>query len=331
MGVVDGSMAVGERSPAVTVIRSSDVDPGERREYWRHTICDTLGPLDLRIGGGAPLVGEIATARLGPIGVARIVTTTPHAVRRTTGLIRRDASETVRLVLPIAGTARLAQDGRSTTITPASFTMYDFSRPYVLDYTGAVELAVYSIPRSRLPVPADAVRDLTAAPISAVDGAGALTAPLFARLVRDIDRYDTATAARLSTVVLELVTVLLGERLEGAAPPTTALMPRLCAFIDSHLPDPDLTPAVVAAAHHISPRSLHRLFAAEETTVSRWIRQRRLERCRLDLADPRLRRLSVSTIAARWGMPNSAHFSRLFRAVHGMPPSVYREMVDAAR
>jgi len=48
-------------------------------------------------------------------------------------------------------------------------------------------------------------------------------------------------------------------------------------------------------------------------------------------SDLRLRRLSVSTIAARWGMPNSAHFRRLFRAVHGVPPSVYREMVDAAR
>jgi AraC-like DNA-binding protein len=71
-------------------------------------------------------------------------------------------------------------------------------------------------------------------------------------------------------------------------------------------------------------RYLYRLFEAQGTTVAAWIRHRRLERCRADLTDPALRAAPVSAVAARWGLPDSAHFSRLFRRTYGLPPAEYR-------
>jgi AraC-like DNA-binding protein len=79
-----------------------------------------------------------------------------------------------------------------------------------------------------------------------------------------------------------------------------------------------------ATAHHISLRYLHKLFEGQPTTASGWIRQRRLERCRRDLLDPALGDRSVGAIAARWGLIDAAHFSRLFRAAYGLPPGEYR-------
>ena len=55
-----------------------------------------------------------------------------------------------------------------------------------------------------------------------------------------------------------------------------------------------------------------------------WTRQRRMDRCRRDLADPGLAARPIAAIAARWGFSSAADFSRAFRAVHGMPPSEYR-------
>jgi AraC-like DNA-binding protein len=49
-------------------------------------------------------------------------------------------------------------------------------------------------------------------------------------------------------------------------------------------------------------------------------------RCRRDLLDPALRDRPVSAIAARWGITDPAHFSRLFRATYGVPPSEYRDL-----
>jgi AraC-like DNA-binding protein len=51
---------------------------------------------------------------------------------------------------------------------------------------------------------------------------------------------------------------------------------------------------------------------------------RRLERCARDLLDPALAHEPIGEIAARWGITNPAHFSRLFRAQFGLSPSEYR-------
>lgn len=134
---------------------------------------------------------------------------------------------------------------------------------------------------------------------------------------------------RLAAALMDLLIVALAERLGRAArlAPSTqrrALLASVRGFIDQRLADPELSPGAIAAAHHISLRYLHKLFEAQPTTVSGWIRQRRLERCRRDLLDPALADWPVSAIAARWGLVDAAHFSRLFRAAYGLPPTEYR-------
>ncbi|HSK95294.1 MAG TPA: helix-turn-helix domain-containing protein, partial [Euzebyales bacterium] len=104
------------------------------------------------------------------------------------------------------------------------------------------------------------------------------------------------------------------------------LLLRIHTYIAQNLTDPKLSPTTIATACHISTRYLHTLFRQQGDTVAGWIRDRRLDRCRHDLADPRLRSLPVSAIAARWGLIDAARFSRAFRAAYGVPPTVYRRM-----
>lgn len=108
-----------------------------------------------------------------------------------------------------------------------------------------------------------------------------------------------------------------------------ALLASVHDFIARRLPDPRLTPQTIADAHQISLRHLQKLFHAEGLTVAGWVRHQRLERCRHDLADPRLRDRSINAIATRWGFGDAAHFSRLFRAAYGLPPSDYRQLTHS--
>jgi AraC-like DNA-binding protein len=94
-----------------------------------------------------------------------------------------------------------------------------------------------------------------------------------------------------------------------------AMTLRIQEFIDHHLGDPDLSPGMVAAAHHISTRTLHKLFEAEEHTIAASIRRSRLERCRQDLLDPGLLNCPVGAVGARWGFRDAAGFSRAFRGL----------------
>jgi AraC-like DNA-binding protein len=95
-------------------------------------------------------------------------------------------------------------------------------------------------------------------------------------------------------------------------------------FIDQNLANPDLCPAAIAAAHHISERYLYLVFAGQGTSVAAWIRDRRLQLCRQDLADPAMRARPVAAIATRWGFASPAHFSRVFRRTFGIAPGQYR-------
>ncbi|RNG34673.1 helix-turn-helix transcriptional regulator [Streptomyces botrytidirepellens] len=91
-----------------------------------------------------------------------------------------------------------------------------------------------------------------------------------------------------------------------------------------------MTPQAIADAHHISLRHLQQLLAEDDTSPAAWIRHSRLERCRLDLANPRLNTRPIQAIAARWGFTDPTHFSCLFRAAHGVPPRDYRNLPPAA-
>jgi AraC-like DNA-binding protein len=189
-------------------------------------------------------------------------------------------------------------------------------------------------PRSLVPLRRDELARLTAVPVAGDRGGGALISSLALRLPDHLDEYDDAEGVRLGTAVLDLLAAGMAARLDrtdAVAPETRqrALLQRIRAFIDERLGDADLRPTTVAEAHHISLRYLHRLFETEDTTVAEWIRHRRLERCRRDLLDPAHVDRPVAAIGARWGIPNPAHFNRVFRATYGITPGECRRSAMA--
>ena len=120
-----------------------------------------------------------------------------------------------------------------------------------------------------------------------------------------------------------------GPRTAGAPVAATArsraqLREQIERHIAARLDDPDLGPASIAAAHFVSARQLHRLYAETGESVTRRIRRARLEHARRDLGDRRLADASITHVARRYGFTDLASFSRAFRAAYGISPSEYR-------
>src|SRR5699024_11659728 len=72
---------------------------------------------------------------------------------------------------------------------------------------------------------------------------------------------------------------------------------------------------------------LHMRFSAHKTTVGAYIRTRRLERIRADLANPLHKGDSIATISARYGLHDPSQVSRAFKAEFRESPSAFRTRV----
>ncbi len=92
---------------------------------------------------------------------------------------------------------------------------------------------------------------------------------------------------------------------------------RAIDYIEAHLGD-DFSMAEIAAVAAMSPSWFQSAFrTVMGRPVFAYVRERRLERARLLLAD---RRLSLSQIAYTCGFSSHSHMSRLFRARYGVSP-----------
>lgn len=174
---------------------------------------------------------------------------------------------------------------------------------------------------------------VTATTLRGSHGLAALAAGLVQRVALGDGPYAGPSGIHVSDAVTDLVAGMVAERV-GDAPDEdaarTAVRARVHRFIELHLADPELSPQVVARAVGVSLRYLYKLFENEPTTVSAFIRDRRLDQVVRDLSDPRLTHRTIAAIAAQWGFFEPAHFSRAFRTREGITPREFRHRALSA-
>jgi AraC-like DNA-binding protein len=309
------------------VFRAEDVPARSRVDYWRHVAGETIVPLDLRIPGAPDFRSRVRTGDVGAVRVTEVMAPTAE-LWRTAKLIRRSDPGLYKIDVVAGGHMAVDQDRRQACLGPGDFTLVDLSRPGHWA-NSPVRLVSVLFPRALLPLRQDEVARLTAVRIPGDQGTAALVSSLTCQLPRHLDDHGAADGARLGTAVLDMLAVALAARLdrESELPDGNrqrTLLLHIHAYIEQRLADPDLSPGMIAAAHYISVRYLHRLFETQQTSVASWIRRRRLDRCRRDLLDPALQARPLSATAARWGFASAVQFSRAFRAAYGVPPGEYR-------
>ncbi|MER5209157.1 helix-turn-helix domain-containing protein [Streptomyces sp. NPDC002838] len=316
-----------------TVFRCEDVPADDRLAYWRERVGRTAATLDVTSDYAADYRAELRLLELGPVTVWS-ATFLPTRFLRDAQMVRQSDPEIFHLRLILGGELAFDHGGRTDTFGPSDLYLADSSRPGDLrsydDGEGGLLTAVgVEVPKVLLPVPPH--RELLGRRLSAREGIGALLKDFLTGLDRQADTVRPSDAARLGTVLLDLLSAWIAQVLETepALPPETrnrAMAQGIRAFIRQNLHDPELTPPVIAAAHHISLSYLHRIFQeqAQGETVAAWIRRQRLEGARRDLADPALRGTPIHAIAARWGLPRASDFSRAFRTAYGISPKEHR-------
>ncbi|MFE4423420.1 helix-turn-helix domain-containing protein [Streptomyces sp. NPDC056817] len=311
------------------VFDSADFHGCDALDAWAETTADTVMPTKFRLVGTDTFHGWLNATPLGPVQVSAMAY---HSFRsfRTSKLIRRADPECFQVAFMRSGRHVLEQNGSRAALRPGEMAVFDSSRPFESWADG--ESLLIQFPHNLLPLSARRIDWILARPLPGDKGIGCLLADFLTRVEEDGADYTPQDAMRLATAGLDLVTAVLAHHLEResevpADSRQRALYLRVTSHIQRHLGDPALTTDSIAAAHHISVRSLHRLFQQHGVSVRAWIRAQRMEHCCRDLADPMRRHQPIAAIAARWGFPRPADFTRAFRTRYGITPSEYRNRV----
>lgn len=309
-----------------SLLTTDSVPTRQRRTYWREALSQTFASADVAVPDEV-CSGTIRTFPLGQLQLTRS-DGGPMRAWRTPRLIAQSESEYVVVNLLGRGVARVEQEAREVYLRPGEFAFCDMARPIHMEFPDPYQVKSLVLPRQVLGLSESELRQISASPLRSDMALGGLLSILLSRLADTTETFRPRTGELLARNVVDLLTVLADEQLgrdsEGTPSGDAVLLLRIRTFIGRHLADPDLTPEVIARAHHISVRYLHKIFEGEDTTVSRWIQSRRLEACRRDLLRRQAANHTIVAVAQRWGFTSAAHFSRVFRAAYGMSPSEWR-------
>ncbi|MEU1628445.1 helix-turn-helix domain-containing protein [Streptomyces sp. NPDC020096] len=320
-------------------MRSEDLPTADRFQWWREQCARDVVPTVASSPYADDFRATVTLAELGPLQLSVLDFPEVRAVR-TPALVRRSDPEQYGLSMIAANDLWFAQRDRDCRLGTGDLLLHDTSQPFdsrALPGAGPGKMLMLQLPKAELPLRPQRLNRLLARRLPTGAGMNAILARYLTGVASAVEQGEVGEreTVRLGEVALDLVAAALAAIVDAEdrlAPETRrrALLARIEQFIELNLADPELTPAVIAAHHHISLGYLHRLFQPRELTLATWIRHRRLERCHVDLADLRLRHLPVRAVAARWGFRHPADFSRAFRTAYGMTPGDYRRQALTA-
>lgn len=298
---------------------------------WQQAMSESFVPLTTRVPDN--FRGTVTHSRLGNLDFHWVSASRHRADRTGADIDNRDAG-CILLNVVTEGSVRVSQDGRQTLLRRGDFAIHDAARPYSVVFDTAFSQVVFCLPRSLLRQRMGCFNHFTAVRVPGDLQIGQVASRFMINVARLHLSDPTSTEAqRLSLQVIDLVALALSMQhdtplRESSSTHRSALLYRAKAYVEAHL-SAELNPATVAAALGCSARYVNDLFADEETTLGRYVMERRLGQCRLDLARSSDRR-QISEIAYAWGFASLSHFSRSFKERFSLSPSEYRAHGGAA-
>jgi len=308
---------------------TAGVSPADKTDVWESVLCSSYREWQVPHRLPATFFAHVKQHDFAGSGLVETICD-PCSGRRTKALTRKDDDLFVGVQLTTQGRERFkvgevaieAKAGDLVVWTTDAEVEFE-----VLERLHKVTLMIpWTLLRERLPER----RHLpVGGKIESGTGIGSLLAVHLLGLSNQIGALNTQQLGAVSRTTLEFLGIALTEQQPDAFDANASMFRRVQDFISAHLHEADLNPAMIAAANRISLRYLHLLFQRNGATVSGWIQEKRLAKCREFLSDSACSRQRIADIAYRWGFSSASHFSRAFKDRYGVTPIELRRAGDA--
>lgn len=297
-----------------------------RHDDWQAGLGRLVLPLDCSIAEPQSFQCSAMVRRLLRNTVAELRVEASRLARRNSHIDAGDA-DVVEVVWLLAGRSRTRQGPNSATLEAGQWTVLDPGREYALEFDHGSRLLLLLVPRAACPSWLPALNVLAGRALPRGGPAHIAMASLGAML-RDVVPLDAKSEAALHESIIALIEralwIELGVLGLQGLPGRSIPLPQVQRYVLDHLADTRMNVATLAAVFGISRRNLYNIFRASGSTPREFIQRARLDRACELLHEPEGRRLTVASVARQCGFSDPAHFSRAFRARHGVAPTTWR-------
>jgi len=308
---------------------TQSVPAAQQLEYWNELICRRFTLLQCEAKPVSGYRGSLATIDLGSVQLSK-VNVDPAGVFHSNTLVANTEEDAMLMHLQVSGESINTQRDRVQFLRAGNYAFCNTTERYSVEFEQPMTMLVAKIPTPefRQKTGLDPF-SVTCNHHAMISGQASLAAQMTLSAWRTRNNYASAQSrqalgeAILSTIAAEAISRFKTEKCDGNR--YEFVFARAQRFIARHLADPDLDQSKVAASLNISTRYLRYLFAQHDTTFSRYLLEQRLVRAKNQLLGTPDSRGRVSRIAYECGFNNVSHFTRVFTAEFGHPPSkVYR-------
>ena len=301
---------------------------------WRRTINDTYFDLQVSFVQPQSFFGSLNQVGLDQMGVSYYHANTVHYKREL--ITSPDPEQSVLITFPISGKVSFSQHKRDLTSGPGAFFIELSHLPYEFYHNKEASLYVIKIPLSLLTSQVSQIEREFARSLSLESGVGRLLFFQITHIINTINQYELTDIERhvLEQQLLNLLVLHLSSPTEALMSSNTDVksthLKRIESYVYRNLHNPDLSPATVAKACHVSVRYLHKLFKEAPYSYSEWVKSMRLKQAHQLLRSQPF--LSIYEIAQKVGYGDQSYFSRIYKKHFGYSPkdTIYKQWPQKA-
>jgi AraC-like DNA-binding protein len=325
------SEASSPEAPASFRVSSDDFPEADRIGIFREMVGKQVMRQEIEPLPDEPLYLH-ATVRPMPGLLAYWAKGSPVRLRRTEELLS-DGND--NLLFQWTGSARNAEHlRREIPLGPGDAILFSCSDTRSTLLPSPFETVTLSIPRKALQTLLRDADGCLARAIPANSGTLRLLLGYLALLREELPAPAPELRDLAVAHVYDLLAVVLGATRDAAetARRRGVSAARLLAIkrsIRDKFADGDLSVAILAAEHRVTPRYVQMLFENQGTTFTAFLRGERLASAHRMLASPRFGARKVVDVAFACGFADISFFNRVFRAHFGATPSDIRARSSA--
>lgn len=247
-------------------------------------------------------------------------------VVRSCSMVARNPGNDIFLVCARSGNFMVEQEGRTAYAKAGDGVLLDTRYAYRLSSSSGFNNLTISVASDWLERFVPRTEYHLAKTISGEGGWGQVLSNTMAMFAHD-DSFNIISESALAEHWAIGLSLALGRTSEPSATLTSyrrTLLARFRASMRDRFAEPHFSPALLAAEHGVSKRSLHETFAYAGTSFGQELASQRLRAARAILGEARFIELPISEVAWRCGFSDPSYFARCFQRQFGISPSAYR-------